>query len=249
MRLGIMQAYFFPYIGYFQLIASVDRFMLYENVSFRPGTWMTRNYILPRNGRPAPIFIPALHGSSNRAIREVGLAPLPDWKRRLLDQVRHAYARAAYFDETYGLIEGIFARDAVTVHEFNSEAVKAVCRHLGLGTVITSEQSSYLDLEEDLAAGGPGAEGTDRKTARITAICRREGADVYHNPIGGLTLYSREAFAREGIKLVFLRTKGVTYGQFGGHAAGFVPDLSIVDVLMHCGREGAAALLDRFETV
>ncbi len=235
-----MQAYFFPYIGYFQLINSVDRFLLYENVAFRPGTWMTRNHILPRNGRLTPIFIPAVHGGPDRAIREVGIAPLKNWRTRLLDEVRHAYGRAAFFEETFELLNGIFAEDLGTVHDLNSAAVTAVCRHLGIRTEIRSDNAACLDLEKGLTSG------PERKTARIVAICRKEGASVYCNPIGGQVLYRREDFAREGITLLFLRTKGVAYRQF---VTGFTPDLSIIDVLMHCGKQGTAELLERCETL
>jgi hypothetical protein len=218
MTLGIMQPYLFPYIGYFQLLAAVDRFVVYDDVTFIKQGWVNRNRMLI-NGDAAFFTVPLAHKSSAVAIRDTEISEAPEhrrWAEKLLKSFDHAYRRAPEFAATFPLVEHVLTRTTTRIAELAVESVKAVAARLDITTPIVDSSSIY---------GNAGLHGEDR----VIAICKAERADRYINAAGGRTLYSRERFNAEGIELQFIESKPVEYPQFGD---AFVPWLSIVDVLM-----------------
>lgn len=214
MKLAIMQPYFFPYIGYFQLIAAVDLFVVYDNIKYTKKGWINRNRLL-RNGQDATFTLPLKSGSDSLDIRERELAD--DFNRgKLLNQFRGAYQRAPYFAETFPLVEEIVRHEEKNLFRFLHRALVKTCGHLGLATPFRI--SSEIPIDHRL-----------QNQDKVLAICEALHADTYVNAIGGLDLYSRDAFRTRGIELKFIRSKPIEYPQFGGP---FVPWLSIVDVMM-----------------
>jgi hypothetical protein len=209
-----MQPYFFPYVGYFQLIAAVDAFVVYDNIEYTKRGWINRNRIL-RDGEPAKLSLPLKKASDFMDVRERELAP--EFRRdRMLNQIKGAYQRAPFFEHTFPLIEAIVQNDANNLFAYLHHSISAVCAYLGVATRI--ETSSAVAIDH-------GLRGQDK----VLALCRALGASAYVNAIGGLELYSREAFAAQGVELKFIRSKLFEYAQFGRT---FVPSLSIIDVLM-----------------
>ncbi len=244
MKLGIMQPYFFPYIGYFQLIHAVDTFMLYDNVNYIKNGWMNRNRVLAKKHEPAFIIAPIRKESksSYRKIRDVKLAPTA-WRGPLLKHLNRAYRRSRYFDDIYPLLERILAFDTVSLSALNKKAIVDLCRFLDIDTQIVDDVSRFEPLEARLQQ----EEKTPaRKTLRILELCRALGADTYINAIGGQKLYDRQAFRDNGIALFFVKTLDFSYPQ---PADTFHPNLSIIDVLMHCGKEKTKDLLTRYELI
>lgn len=244
MTLGIMQAYFFPYIGYFQLINAVDKFMIYEHVSFRKRSWITRNRLLDK-ATGAPYFINAQvkNSSSNKSIGKTELLLTNDWKNSFLKRLVHNYSKAEYFDQIFPLIENCVSCQARTIHEFNSHSIALVAEFLAIDTPIVTNNSNYLSLENELV----NVPAPKVKTERILSICKTEGAQKYINPIGGMEIYDKTTFSDHGINLVFTKSKQeLPYSQFN-HA--FVPNLSIIDLLMHEGLKGVQNRLNNFELV
>jgi hypothetical protein len=216
--LGIMQPYFFPYIGYFQLLAAVDRFVVYDDVTFIKQGWINRNRMLI-NGDASFFTIPLAHKSSGVAIRETTISDAPEhrrWSDKLLKSFENAYRRAPHFAGTFPLLERVLATATTNVAVMALESVRTVAQHLDIRTPFVETSASY---------GNAALHGEDR----VIAICRAERADRYLNVSGGQELYSRERFRSEGIELRFIQSKPIEYAQFGG---AFVPWLSIVDVLM-----------------
>jgi WbqC-like protein family len=214
MRLAIMQPYFLPYIGYFQLIAAVDTFVVYDNIKYTKKGWINRNRFL-RNGEDATFSI-ALQGASDHLdIRDRELAA--DFDRdRLLNQLFGAYRRAPEFRRTSPLVERIVRCPEPNLFDYLRHSIASVCAHVGVGADI--RVSSQIPIDHALT-----------KQDKVIALCKALGATAYVNAIGGTGLYAKEAFAAEGIELQFLKPKPFVYAQFDG---GFVPWLSIVDVLM-----------------
>lgn len=250
-----MQSYFFPYIGYFQLISAVDKFMLYENVAFRKKSWLTRNYIMPKGGSPLPISVPVANKSSSKKIREIKISGGGKWKSNMINRLTLAYKRATFFEETMPLLSQLFASDCANLHEFNSTSVINICSHLDISTSITSDNSCYVEMENELSRASDlshnnlveNAENLlDKKTTRVINICKKEGATTYYNPIGGMALYKKNDFAKEGIELGFVKTNGFTYKRFDDC---FTPNLSIIDVLMHCGKEKTKEFLEEYTII
>jgi hypothetical protein len=235
-----MQAYFYPYIGYFQLILAVDRFVLYPHVDYIQRGWMHRNRVLIKWGRVLYIKVLLQPGSTGGKARDVRVATDLSWRRRLLRTIHHNYAGSAFFEETFPIVEGGILAQFEFLHDYNANSLRILVDHLGIPTPIALDCAGSAEVEARLAAEPDLIDGVQRKTRRVFALCRNEGADTYVNPIGGLGLYDPAAFERNGLNLEFVRPRAAPYRQFSTE---FVPYLSIIDVLMHLGREGTRARL------
>lgn len=110
MKLGIMQPYFVPYIGYWQLMNAVDEYVIYDDVNFIKGGWINRNRILV-NDQPKYFNVPMLGASSMKHINEVGVNNDPKLIRKNLDQLMRAYSKAPYYDKVFPLMEKILTSE------------------------------------------------------------------------------------------------------------------------------------------
>jgi len=213
-RLAIMQPYFLPYIGYWQLMAAVDTFVVYDNIKYTNKGWINRNRML-LNGTDTMFSLPLKKGSDTLDVveREIADDFAPD---KLLAQFAGAYRRAPHFEPTFELLRSVLMHGERNLFAFIHHSLTKVCGHLGIGTPI--QVSSSLPFDNALKAQD-----------KVLAICEAAGASTYINPIGGTELYARDAFAQRGIELRFLSSRAVEYSQFG---APFLPWMSIVDVMM-----------------
>ncbi len=227
-----MQPYFFPYIGYFQLISSADKFILYDDVNYINRGWINRNNVLV-DGKSSLITLPLKGASQNKLIYEVDIENEGKGIEKLIKTIHFNYKKAPHFDRVIPLIEGAFENASKNIAEFNFLELKLVCNYLGIETHIESTSRSYNN------SNLKGAE-------RILDICLRESAKVYINPIGGTELYQKEAFVERGIDLFFLKPMLTEYKQFN---QSFVPWLSIIDVLMFNTIEQTKQLLKQYQLV
>ncbi len=214
MKVAIMQPYFLPYIGYFQLIAAVDTFIVYDNIKYTKKGWINRNRML-QNGKDVMFSLPLKSDSDYLDVCERELAA--DFNRdKLLNQFRGAYTRAPYFEQIFPLFEQIVRYEDTNLFRYIHHSITRVCEYLGIATEI--KVSSSIVIDHDL-----------KNQDKVLALCEAEGANVYVNAIGGKELYSKEVFLNKGIALRFIQSKSLEYTQFG---AEFVPWLSIIDVMM-----------------
>ncbi|HEV3147205.1 MAG TPA: WbqC family protein [Chthoniobacterales bacterium] len=215
MKLAIMQPYFLPYIGYFQLMAAADRFVVYDDVNFIRRGWINRNRIL-LHGYEHLFVIPLRGASQNRRINEIALVTKTTWREKLLSTIRHAYRQAPEFREVFPLVSDIvnFAEEGLAGYLLNS--LRMIKSYLAIRTELIPTSAIY---------GNRSLKGHDR----ILDICRQEQASIYLNLSGGKGLYDPELFRANGIALRFLEPTEINYDQFGGPFRGC---LSIVDVLM-----------------
>jgi len=214
MRLGIMQPYFMPYIGYFQLIAAVDLFIVYDNIKYTKKGWINRNRMLV-NGADAIFSLPLKKDSDMLDIVQRELSSEFN-REKLLGQFKGAYIKAPYFNEFYPLLEKIIRFKDGNLFTYIENSLNEICRHLKIETKIII--SSNFPINHELKAQD-----------KVIALCNATHADSYINTIGGTELYDRNQFLSHGVKLQFIKAKSFEYSQF---AAPFVPWLSIVDVLM-----------------
>jgi hypothetical protein len=225
MKLAIMQPYFFPYIGYFQLIAAVDQFVVYDNIKYTKKGWTNRNRML-QNGKDVMFSLPLK--SDSDALHVCARELAANFNRdKLLNQLAGAYRHAAYFDQTFALLEQIVRYEDPNLFRYLHHSIVRVCAHLGLSTDIRI--SSEIDIDHDL-------KGQDK----VLALCQALGAQTYINAIGGMALYDREVFQTQGVTLKFIRSRLFEYPQFG---APFVPWLSMVDVMMFNAPEQVSAVV------
>lgn len=232
---AIMQPYFFPYIGYFQLIAAVDTFIVYDNIKYTKKGWINRNRIL-RNGKDAMFSLSLKSDADSLDIRERELAA--DFSRdKLLNQLKEAYRRAPYFAEVFALVEEIVLHKDANLFRYLHHSIVRTCEYLGITTEILV--SSGIDIDHDL-----------KSQDKVLALCATVGATTYVNAIGGMELYSKQDFLEKSIELKFLKSRPFEYMQFG---ATFVPWLSIIDVMMFNSRKktlaGIAGNYDLIENV
>ncbi|MBN3836460.1 WbqC family protein [Burkholderia sp. Ac-20344] len=215
MRLAIMQPYLFPYLGYFQLAASVDRFVFYDDVTYIKNGWINRNRIL-LGGTPHYLTVPLNGASSSCPILSVRIQPRDRWMPKLLAMLHHAYSRAPQYGPVIRLVERVLSADTDTIGQLASHSVTETCGYLGIDTQFVATSSGYDNMML-------------RGQARVIDICLREGARLYVNAPGGRTLYDRAAFIEADIDLAFIAPETRSYAQFD---TPFVPNLSIIDVLM-----------------
>jgi hypothetical protein len=222
-----MQPYFFPYIGYFQLIYAVDTFVIYDDVNFIKGGWINRNFILSQGKRERITL--QLHGASpNLLINQIKVGSN---KNKLLKTIQQNYSKATYFSDVYPMIHDILLYEEDNLSNFIDYSLRTICNYLGL--MPTWYKSS--DIKKETQLNGQN---------KIISICNKLGASQYINASGGRSLYDRSVFSEHGIKLSFISSKTIEYPQFD---AQFEPNLSIIDVLMFNNKEQCSRLLKGFD--
>src|SRR5262245_8315311 len=233
MKLAIMQPYFFPYLGYFQLIFAADKFVFYDDVNYIKGGWINRNRIL-LDGDAAFFTIPVRGASIFVPINGVSVNEQnPKWRANMLDTVRMAYRHAPHRETGVALLEAALSSKCESIADLAVASVERVLDYLGFARTIVRSSATCRNRH---------LKGENR----ILDICRLEGAEIYINAIGGVALYREENFARQGCVLKFLRSHLPEYPQGAGR---FVPGLSILDIIMHCAREEVVAMLPRHDLI
>jgi len=228
-----MQPYFFPYIGYFQLIAAVDVFVVYDDVQFIKNGWINRNRILLNNAA-SWITLPVERGHLQDNINQRHFVSYKQACVKIMNRLDAAYRKAPYFCEVKCLIESLLALEEDNVAGTLRRQVEQLSRHLGISTKFVG--SAEIEKQD------VGLNGQDR----VIEICRAMKASEYYNSIGGLSLYDPSVFAQSGITLRFLQPQHRIYKQYDNP---FVPNLSIIDVLMFNRPEQVGFMLQEFDLV
>jgi hypothetical protein len=213
--IAVMQPYFLPYIGYFQLMAAVDKFVAFDDVNFINRGWINRNRLL-LNGAAHTFTVPLRGASQNKLICELELADERNWRDKLMLTIQQAYRHAPCYARLMPLIERVVNYPSIRLDEFLLNSLREIAAYLALETEIVHTSRIYQNRH---------LKGQER----ILDICRQERADAYFNPVGGIDLYDTTDFLEQGIQLNFLRALPINYCQGKG---GHVPWLSILDVLM-----------------
>lgn len=228
MKVGIMQPYFFPYLGYWQLINAVDTYVVYDDVNYIKGGWISRNNIL-LNGKKHLITMPLEGASSFKKINEIEITKNIIAKQKILKTLEMAYKKAPYYGLIMQMVEKLIMENE-NIAMLNFNAIIAINSYLGITTKI------YLSsqLEKDTALKG------QDKVIHINKIL---GADTYYNAIGGRGLYDADIFGQNGLQLYFLEMNTINYKQF---MTEFVSGLSIIDVLMFNSADTINKLLHQY---
>lgn len=228
-KVAIMQPYLFPYIGYYQLVARADCFVLLDDVNFIKGGYIARNYIRGIKSEPVGFFIGVEKQSQNRLINDHRF--LVDC-RKAAKSIAFCYAKAVNFGCVMPLIIDVLCSEERNVAKLTAKSIKAIFEYLGIekNIVFSSDFNNTKTLR-----------GQDR----IIDLCKRLGASEYTNPIGGFKLYTHDAFAKEGIRLGFLKmlASGLEFDSQN------YSNFSIIDTLMHCPKEVVLEMLKAYEIV
>lgn len=229
MKLGIMQPYFMPYIGYWQLMAAVDTYVVYDDVNYIKGGWVARNNIL-LNGQKHMFTITLNGASPNKLFNEITIKD--DFKKfsRLIES---AYRKAPYYAEVSALLDKIYNYEDKSLAAFMMHSFQVVLDYLEIDTKLVL--SSTIEKDNDL-----------RGKDKVKHICHLLGADTYYNAIGGQELYDKNDFKADGIDLHFVKTELSPYPQLKNE---FVPGLSMIDVLMFNSPTEVKQLLTNYKLV
>lgn len=219
MKLGIMQPYFFPYLGHFALIAHTDEWIVFDVTQYTPKTWMSRNRVLHPSGGPNYINVALANGSINIKTHEARLLDPAGAYQSLLGKLSHYKARAPFYKQVQEILRKSFEdADDDSLVALNTSGLKTVCAYLDIPFRYRIASKQNWDLPEHPGAGG--------WAPRISELV---GAQTYVNPVGGREIFDIQEFAGRHIALKFLEFDTFVYPQLGFQ---FEPHLSIVDVLM-----------------
>jgi hypothetical protein len=221
-------------MGYFQLINAVDKFIIYDDVNFIKQGWINKNRILVNN--TAHVFtVPVKNTSSFVQIHNtfVDDKMYDYWKKKFFRTLEQAYTKAPYFEIVIKCITTVFDNNPTSIKELALSSIEFVCHYLDIKTEIVPTSSTYNNQ-------------LLKAESRIIDLCKKENAQVYINAAGGMELYSRDNFLKEGIQLYFLKSGEINYHQFNKE---FVPFLSIIDVMMFNSSAEISSMLNDFELI
>ena len=230
MKLGIMQPYFFPYIGYWQLFNLVDKYVIYDDVNYIKNGWINRNNIL-LNKNKHMLTIPLNGASPFIQINKIKITTNNNIRIKILKTIHQSYKKAPFFDDIYPRIEKILLTDTDSLNNILIKQFQMIKDYLEINTEIIL--SSNIKKNNNL-------KGKDK----VLDICKILGASDYYNSIGGTHLYSKDEFIQNKINLHFLSPKEIYYKQFNNT---FIPNLSFIDVLMFNSKENIKEFLNQYE--
>ncbi len=226
-----MQPYFFPYIGYWQLINAVDTFVVYDNIQFSKSGWFHRNNFL-MNGKKTLFTVPLKKDSDDLYVIDRYLSDNSEKQiNKILAQIKYSYRKAPYYTDVFPLIKAVFLNQEKNLFYYIYNSIEMVCNYLEIDTQIV--KSSTIDIDHTL-----------KSQDKVMAINKKLNSTKYINPIGGTALYDIECFNKEAIELQFLESEIFTYKQFSDE---FIPYLSIIDVIMFNSKEEVKEMLNRYE--
>ncbi len=231
MKLAIMQPYIFPYIGYFQLINAVDKFVIYDDVNYINKGWINRNKILVNNNETL-FTIPLHKASQNKKIKEIEINYTQKGINKFIKTIQNSYSKTPNYSKVSAFVESILLHKTYNnISELNTYSIKQICNYLNITTPIIESSSIYEN--EKLKA-----------QYRILDICKKEKATVYINPIGGKEIYDKSLFEEQNIDLFFIKSEPVIYSQYKEN---FVPFLSIIDIMMFNSKETIQHFLSKYQ--
>ncbi len=229
-KLGIMQPYFFPYIGYFQLMNAVDKYIVYDDVNYIKGGRINRNVILI-NGESKPINLLLKEASPNKHINEIELLHDSIAESKMLITIEMNYKKAPYFEVVFSIVEKVIRNPEKNLAVYLYNSFQILCKYMNINTELIL--SSALNKDCSL-----------KSVEKVYHICKLMNASEYYNSIGGSHLYNHEEFEKKGLKLSFLKANDdLKYKQFGDL---FIPNLSIIDVMMFNSVEQIQQLLTQY---
>lgn len=234
MKLGIMQPYFFPYLGYYSLIKNTDKFILFDVVQFIRHGWIERNRILKPGEGWQYIAVPLEKSGRDTKISEVKIRNSEDWRGKLFRQIEH-YKKAPFYKPTIALMEQALDIDTDSIVVLNANILRKTCEYLGISLNLEIFGDMNVTIDE---VTHPGEWALN--------ISKALNASAYYNPTGGIEIFDRQQFKDADISLKFI---GNNLREYSQRRPVFENGLSIVDVLMFNDVEQANILINDIKFV
>jgi WbqC-like protein family len=225
-KIAIVQSNYIPWKGYFDLIAAVDEFILFDDMQFTRRDWRNRNLIKTPQGLQWLTVPVQVKGKYTQAIRETAIQG-SDWAGVHWKTLTASYTRAPHFREIAAILEPLYRERYETISALNRRFIEAICGYLGIGTKLTNSWDYSL---------------IEGKSERLADLCRQAGATTYVSGPAARNYLDENAFLALGIAVDWFNYDGYpTYPQLWGE---FNHGVSIVDLLFNCGADAPHAMKD-----
>lgn len=218
-KIAILQSNYIPWKGYFDMLAAVDEFILYDDMQYTRRDWRNRNQIKTPQGVQWLTVPVQVKGKYYQTIRDTEIDGA-DWASAHWKALAQNYRRAPYFDEIAAWLEPLYLAESYThISQLNRRFIDAVCDYLGIKTVI-SNSSDYTQI--------------DGKTERLVELCALAGGTEYISGPAAKDYIEENIFTERGIKLTWFDYFGYPeYPQLWGE---FTHGVTILDLLFNCGK-------------
>jgi hypothetical protein len=231
MKIAVMQPYLFPYLGYYQLVNAVDKFIFFDDVNYIKKGWINKNNILLNNAA-YKFAVPVKDASQNKLINQIELSDYVNWCDKFLRTIEMGYKKAPHFVVAFELISRILKQPYQTISDVAQKSVTEIAGYLNFKTIF--ETSGEIKYNTNAETG----------QEKVLEICKVKGANTYINPTNGRDMYNKEIFAQNNMELYFIQMHELRYKQFAPEI--FVPFLSIIDVLMFNDKEQTNKFLQQY---
>lgn len=236
MKVAIMQPYFFPYLGYFQLIKNSDTFILLDDVQYIRHGWVNRNRILKPEQDWQYILVPLQEHEQTTLIKEIKVQDNDIWKDKILRQIQHYKRKSPFYLNTKILLEECFNHTDTSITRLNGFYLEKVCNYIRLPLNLKISSLENYNYSNVHTAGD-----------WALKICQQIEGTEYLNPINGKEIFNPQDFSNANIELCFLNCTDISYSQ---RRNGIIElGLSIIDVLMFNSPEQIHNLLEKCEIV
>ncbi len=233
---GIMQPYFFPYVGYFSLIEYSDRFIFFDTPQYINHGWVNRNRILNPNGEPIYIIVPVKKSPRETPINKMEIVNGSDWKEKIYGQITIYRKKAPFYKDTEAFLHYVLDEfKGASLSELNIRATVESCKKIG----IECQFDTFSKMNIEIAP----IHEPDEWALNITKAL---GGDVYVNPPGGQSFFDKSKYEKNNIELRFLESNLRRYVQRTGR---FEPGLSILDVMMFCKNNEVKEIIQDYKVI
>ena len=238
MILAAMQPYFFPYIGYFQLMKHVDKFIIFDNAQYMRHSWVNRNRILSPNTekRWQYINVPLTSASQSTSINEMKISDSFDWENIIFGKLSYyKFLKAPNYKSVINALSTLQIQSD-SLLEINLLTLKLICDYIGIKfnyCLLSNENDFPVNKIE-----GPGD--------WALTICKHFNASSYLNPINGEGIFDKKKFLRSDIKIQFIKSKFITYDQLSKN---FEPWLSVIDIMMFNDKKTINHMLKQYKII
>ena len=233
MRLGIMQPYFLPYIGYFSLLKNTDCFILFDSVQFIRHGWIERNRVLKPGRGWQYISVPLMKHTQKTKITEIMIKNDIDWKDTIFRQLEHYKKKSPFYKETIEVLSAALNLETESIVKLNKHILETICNYIGIKFDIKIFSKMNLSIDD--------VKAPDEWALNICKVI--ENANEYWNPEGGLEFYDRTKYGKEGIDFKFLKMNIQKYSQ---RREEFIERLSIIDIMMFNRIDDIQKMIDDF---
>ncbi len=222
-KIAIVQSNYIPWKGYFDIIALVDEFIIYDDMQYTRRDWRNRNQIKTPHGLQWLTVPVKVKGKYYQTIRETEIAD-NNWQKTHWRMFEQNYKKSPHFEEISAILKPLYQREYTHLSRLNRNLIEAICQYLEIKTKISNSWDYKLSESEE-------------KTERLISLCVQSNATEYVSGLAAKNYIEEKLFMENNIKLTWIDYSDYPeYSQCWGE---FVHNVSILDLLFNCGRNSS----------